>query len=118
MKEAGAPVHLLDTQYRMHPQIRNFPARYFYEDKLKDQVKWDDERFFENWYYSPYVVFNMRSGSSESIRGTSVCNDVEAQFSVRLLTTFLREFPDSPVKDDQMAILTPYRKRTSWSCLV
>ena len=33
---AGCPVHLLQVQYRMHPSIREFPSRHFYENRLVD----------------------------------------------------------------------------------
>ena len=32
----GHVVHVLDTQYRMHPMIREFPSEYFYNGVLKD----------------------------------------------------------------------------------
>ena len=32
----GHVVHVLDTQYRMHPCIRQFPSEYFYNGVLKD----------------------------------------------------------------------------------
>ncbi len=36
LEEAGHEVHLLDTQYRMHPQISKFPRNIFYGGYLKD----------------------------------------------------------------------------------
>ena len=36
LEKAGCPVHTLQVQYRMHPFIREFPSRYFYENALKD----------------------------------------------------------------------------------
>lgn len=83
LKEAGTPVHLLDTQYRMHPLIRSFPARYFYEDRLKDCVM-DHEDHHHDEFLQPYMLFNVSSGA-ETVRGTSLCNDAEARFAVSLL---------------------------------
>ena len=34
--ELGLPTHMLTTQYRMHPSIREFPGARFYEDRLED----------------------------------------------------------------------------------
>jgi hypothetical protein len=34
--KAGVRVHMLDTQYRSHPAICQFPAAYFYRGELKD----------------------------------------------------------------------------------
>jgi hypothetical protein len=36
LEEAGHDVHLLDTQYRMHPAISEFPRRIFYDGQLFD----------------------------------------------------------------------------------
>ena len=36
LEEAGHEVHLLNTQYRMHPQISKFPRNIFYGGYLKD----------------------------------------------------------------------------------
>ena len=36
LEEAGTPVHMLDTQYRMHPCISDFPRRIFYDGNLLD----------------------------------------------------------------------------------
>lgn len=36
LEATGQPVHLLDTQYRMHPSISLFPRVIFYDEQLKD----------------------------------------------------------------------------------
>lgn len=36
LQGAGYPVHVLDTQYRMHPQISAYPSAEFYNGKLRD----------------------------------------------------------------------------------
>lgn len=36
LEEAGHDVHLLNTQYRMHPAISDFPRRIFYDGELMD----------------------------------------------------------------------------------
>ncbi len=36
LQQAGCPVHMLKVQYRMHPHIREFPSKHFYENQLLD----------------------------------------------------------------------------------
>ncbi|CAH8382155.1 unnamed protein product [Eruca vesicaria subsp. sativa] len=36
LQKAGYPVNMLKTQYRMHPEIRSFPSKEFYEEALED----------------------------------------------------------------------------------
>ena len=36
LQKAGCPVNMLSIQYRMHPSIRQFPSRYFYNNELQD----------------------------------------------------------------------------------
>lgn len=38
LEEAGHEVHLLDTQYRMHPDISAFPRQVFYQGQLNDSA--------------------------------------------------------------------------------
>jgi senataxin len=45
LEEAGHEVHLLDTQYRMHPQISKFPRHIFYGGYLKDGPNVCDESY-------------------------------------------------------------------------
>lgn len=35
-QSAGCPVTMLSVQYRMHPDIRYFPSRHFYNSQLTD----------------------------------------------------------------------------------
>lgn len=35
LMDAGWPVRMLSVQYRMHPHIRRFPGKHFYDDELK-----------------------------------------------------------------------------------
>ena len=43
LRAEGVPVHMLDTQYRMHSTICAYPSQAFYDDKLQTGVS-DDAR--------------------------------------------------------------------------
>ncbi len=60
LEEAGHEVHLLNTQYRMHPGISEFPRKIFYGGYLKDGPNVQDSKFGEPLFSSiqtklPYV---------------------------------------------------------------
>lgn len=87
-QQAGCPTILLSVQYRMHPQIRDFPSRYFYQGRLTDSesVKSQpDENYYNDPLLRPYVFYDVTHGR-ESHRGGSVSyqNVHEAKFCVRL----------------------------------
>jgi superfamily I DNA and/or RNA helicase len=42
MEEAGYPVHMLRTQYRMHPDISHFPSQHFYQNRLLNAASVQD----------------------------------------------------------------------------
>jgi AAA domain len=44
VRTLGLGPHLLDTQYRMHPAIAEFPNAAFYGERLRDAVTVQDRR--------------------------------------------------------------------------
>lgn len=125
LQEAGAPVKVLQTQYRMHPWIRHFPSSYFYNNMLEDgrNVKErPQELFYDHDLLKPYVVFDVPTGQHERQGGGSLQNQVEANLAAALfkeLRDFLiekqrqalreRRTPPAPVR---VGVLTPYRSQT------
>ena len=39
LQQCGYQTQMLTSQYRMHPEIREFPNRYFYQSRLRDAKK-------------------------------------------------------------------------------
>uniref|UniRef100_A0A1D1YSP9 Helicase SEN1 n=2 Tax=Anthurium amnicola TaxID=1678845 RepID=A0A1D1YSP9_9ARAE len=112
-QQAGCPTMLLSVQYRMHPQIRDFPSRYFYQDRLTDSESVSnltDEAYYKDDLLKPYVFFDIMHGR-ESHRGGSVSyqNIHEAQFCLRLyqhLNNFVKSSGGNRVS---VGIITPYK---------
>ena len=84
----GVHSTMLSVQYRMHPSIREFPSRRFYEGKLVDwQAPTGVSRplFLSDGksVFSPLTFFDVVN-ASESREGKSLSNPVEARLVVAL----------------------------------
>ena len=125
LQEGGAPVKLLQTQYRMHPYIRSFPSSYFYDNQLEDGQNIKDrpqEPFYNHDLLKPYVIFNVPTGLHERQGGGSLQNQVEADLAAALfkeLRDFLIEKHQKALQEGKpsprpvrVGVLTPYRSQT------
>ncbi|CEP63289.1 RNA helicase LALA0_S07e06766g [Lachancea lanzarotensis] len=102
--------HLLDTQYRMHPAISEFPIKTFYDGKLKngvtaEQKSWPGLAFPLFFYHCnkgpESKVFNSKRG----MRGFTYNNTHEAEAVVEVLHKLIVE---KNVRRDEIGIITPY----------
>ncbi|GMH20618.1 hypothetical protein Nepgr_022459 [Nepenthes gracilis] len=112
-QQAGCPTFLLSVQYRMHPQIRDFPSRYFYQGRLIDSesvVSLPDERYYQDPLLRPYVFYDIMHGR-ESHRGGSVSyqNAQEAQFCRRLYEHLQKIIKSLALGKVSVGIITPYK---------
>lgn len=112
-QQAGCPTMLLSVQYRMHPQIRDFPSRYFYQGRLTDSesvAKLPDEPYYKDPLLRPYIFYDIRHGR-ESHRGGSVSyqNIHEAQFCLRLYEHVQKTVKSLGVGKITVGIITPYK---------
>ena len=125
----GAKPVLLSVQYRMHPAIRAWPSREFYDDKLTDS---DSVRQRETSllvaprpeasnreapylaHLKPYALFDVADGSqSANARSGSLSNPVEALFAACLHAALARETRAAGGAAPKLscAIVTPYREQ-------
>ncbi|KAL2895844.1 putative ATP-dependent helicase C29A10.10c [Bienertia sinuspersici] len=112
-QQAGCPTMLLSVQYRMHPQIRDFPSRYFYQGRLTDSetvLSLPDERYYQDPLLRPYVFFDITHGR-ESHRGGSVSyqNVHEAHFCLRLYEHLQKTVKSLGLGKVTVGIITPYK---------
>lgn len=104
-------VHLLDTQYRMHPEISVFPSQEFYEKKLLDG---DDMRRLRHqpWHQSallgPYRFFDVKGSQERGHRGQSLVNFPEIKVAMQLYERFRTDYPGIDLKS-KIGIITPYK---------
>eukprot|EP00918_Siedleckia_nematoides_P056851 GHVU01124028.1.p1 GENE.GHVU01124028.1~~GHVU01124028.1.p1 ORF type:complete len:342 (-),score=69.02 GHVU01124028.1:427-1452(-) len=117
---AGHPVHLLSTQYRMHPIISAFPSRRFYEGQLEDSEsikeavtpKYLPDCWYDVSLFRPLVFYSVKS--AEQRQASSVVNTGEVRFIlqlVSLLRDLLEEAVGPETWADKLAVITPYAEQ-------
>ncbi|XP_076927845.1 putative helicase MAGATAMA 3 isoform X2 [Bidens hawaiensis] len=112
-QQAGCPAILLSVQYRMHPQIRDFPSRHFYQGRLTDSesvTNLPDELYYKDPLLRPYVFYDITHGR-ESHRGGSVSyqNVHEAQFCLRIYEHLQKAVKHLGIPKVSVGIITPYK---------
>ena len=102
-------IHLLDTQYRMHPEISHFPSKSFYDSKLIDGPGLTEIRR-QPWHskqlLGPYQFFDVKGMASRA--GTSMVNMVEIEVALQLYARLKSEFPGYDFKN-KIGMITPYK---------
>lgn len=106
-------VYLLDTQYRMHPDISIFPSRSFYDGLLKDGNGMAGMRV-RPWHASallaPYRFFDVKGQHQSAPKGHSLVNYAEVDIAMALferLTTDFRSYDYA----GRVGVITPYKSQ-------
>ena len=89
---------LLDTQYRMHPDIADFPNSYFYNGDINNGIKPIKRKGVIN-----PVSFIHADGTEEKM-GLSYLNQIEANV---VLQNYLM-LQNKGIRDEQIGIIAPY----------
>ena len=104
-------VHLLDTQYRMHPEISAFPSSAFYDARLLDGPGMTDLRS-RPWHQSsilaPYRFFDVQSTHQSAPRGRSLINIGEIDVALKLFDRLITDCKGYDFKGN-VGIITPYK---------
>ncbi|XP_042048025.1 uncharacterized protein LOC121794091 isoform X1 [Salvia splendens] len=117
LQRAGHPVIMLTQQYRMHPEICQFPSLHFYEGKLQngDKMSGRAASFHETGCLGPYVFFDIIDGlelRGKNSASLSLYNESEADAAVEVLR-FLRKSYPSEFWGGRIGIITPYKRQLS-----
>lgn len=104
----------LEVQYRMHPELSQFPSNFFYEGSLQNGVR-ADERKMKNefpWPQPDCPMFFLVTQGQEEIAGsgTSYLNRTEAANVEKITTRFLK----CRVSPEQIGIITPYEGQRAY----
>ena len=100
---------LLDTQYRMHPAISDFPNRTFYEGRLVDGITAADRPnpaglLWNDWEV-PMAFLPVNGGELLSPDGASKENPAEAGWVAKILENLLQA---GDLEEEDIGIITPY----------
>ncbi|GAQ88481.1 protein with P-loop containing nucleoside triphosphate hydrolase domain [Klebsormidium nitens] len=115
LQRGGLPVTLLSAQYRMHPEIRQFPSAHFYGGLLTDGEGISRTSrlvpFHERPVFGPYVFFDVVDGQERSRGGaSSLSNDAEATAVFELYQGVRRSYPGENLRG-RVGIITPYKQQ-------
>ncbi|KAI1091977.1 SEN1 N terminal-domain-containing protein [Rostrohypoxylon terebratum] len=104
-------VHLLDTQYRMHPEISLFPSQEFYERRLLDgdnMGKLRHQPWHQNALLGPYRFFDVKGIQERGRKGQSLVNLEELKVAMQLYERLMADCPSIDWKG-KIGIITPYK---------
>lgn len=101
----GVEPYMLDTQYRMHPAISEFPADFIYAGRLQTGVRAADRPTVNGfqWPRPDVPVAFTNCSSPECKEGNSFINDQQATDAVGIVMRLIRE----GLKPKQIGIITP-----------
>lgn len=108
-------VHLLDTQYRMHPDISSFPSATFYDGRLldgNDMAALRERPWHTSSLLAPYRFFDVQGQHSAAPKGHSLVNYAEIEVAMSLYERLLKDY-DSYDFNSKIGIITPYKSQLS-----
>lgn len=106
-------VYLLDTQYRMHPQISLFPSRTFYDGLLKDgqgMAGLRERPWHRSALLAPYRFFDVAGQHQAAPKGHSLLNLAEIDVAMALYHRLISDFPNYDWTA-KIGIITPYKSQ-------
>ncbi|KAJ0236644.1 helicase MAGATAMA 3 [Hirschfeldia incana] len=112
LQKAGYPVNMLKTQYRMHPEIRSFPSKEFYEGALEDGADIEAQTT-RDWHkyrcFGPFCFFDIHEGKESQHPGAagSRVNLDEVEFVLLIYHKLVTMYPELK-SSSQLAIISPY----------
>ena len=109
------PRLMLDTQFRMHPDIADFISETFYEGRLKNGVSAEDRKFSFGSFRNPVCLLSTSSQKNrfEMWKGTSCTNPLEADLVRGIVEELASSLEDGIVEGAagrplSLAVITPY----------
>ncbi|KAF2159534.1 hypothetical protein M409DRAFT_30009 [Zasmidium cellare ATCC 36951] len=106
-------VHLLDTQYRMHPDISVFPSWTFYDGLLKDgngMAALRTQPWHDSALLAPYRFYDVRGQHQSAPKGHSLINIPEIDVAMALFDRLRTDYSNYDFTG-KIGIITPYKSQ-------
>lgn len=107
-------VYLLDVQYRMHPEISQFPSAEFYRSRLRDgpgMAELNTRKWHDCYPLLPYHFFDIASGKHQiNKESRSLSNPTEASVALELVEKFMSLIPLEQIHG-RIGIISPYKEQ-------
>lgn len=110
------PRLMLDTQFRMHPDIADFISETFYEGKIKNGVSAQERQFSFGAFRSAVCLLSTsrQSNRFEQWGRTSCSNPLEAEYVRGVVEELISAVEDGSVEGGSdkalsLAVITPYK---------
>lgn len=107
-------IHLLDTQYRMHPEISVFPSNAFYDGRLidgPDMAGMRQRPWHSQMLLGPYRFFDVQGQHSAAPKGHSLVNYAEIEVALQLFDKLSSACGSSYDLRGKVGIITPYKSQ-------
>ena len=109
LNKCGVPAHMLTTQYRMHPVIREFPSARFYDNRLEDGCSKEQRPtpaglIWPDWD-NPMAFIPVEGGELQDEDGSSRSNYAEA---AKVLTVVKELLAPGDLTTKDIGVITPY----------
>ncbi|KUF99272.1 hypothetical protein AM588_10008509 [Phytophthora nicotianae] len=111
--ENGSPVLLLNQQYRMHPEISEFPSKFFYEGKLvqdDNMREWTAQDYHRDRAFKPLLFLDVQGAQSQVSGSTSLRNMSEVEAVIQLVRRLLTKSPRIEWKK-RIGVIAPYKQQ-------
>uniref|UniRef100_A0AAV1U4J5 Uncharacterized protein n=1 Tax=Peronospora matthiolae TaxID=2874970 RepID=A0AAV1U4J5_9STRA len=111
--ENDSPVLLLSQQYRMHPDIAEFPSAYFYSRRLvqdDNMREWTAQDYHHDRAFKPLLFYDVQGAQSQVSGSTSLRNMNEVEAVSLLVHRLLVTFPQEEWKN-RIGVIAPYKQQ-------
>lgn len=113
-------IHMLKTQYRMHPDICSFPSHQFYQGLLQNGENVMSKSIHQAFHFDkdrrfgPFTFLDTSSTNTREVRNGlgSLSNPGEARVAITVLLCLLSTCSPDDLKGN-IVILTPYREQVA-----